>query len=124
MLSCTVQALNESIVKHEADLSEVKRLGSELRQLAIADETRLDSELQTITDRYKALRSQSDQRLSKMKELPAILNRFYVSHETIVSCVQQLETELLQGDIQPGPEAELHLQVSLVFHPFSVQLSY
>ena len=79
---------------------------------------RLDCELRGITDRYWALRSMGDQRLSQMAEVPAILSRFYASHETIVSCVHQMETELLHRDVKPGPEAELHLQVSLVPQTF------
>ena len=95
------------------------RLGGELRLLAVGDDVaRLDSELQSINDRYRALCSMSDRRLSHMMEVPTILSRFYASHETVINCVRQLETELLQKDIQPGPEAELHLQVSVIPKPF------
>ena len=88
------------------------RLGSELRQLAVGDDVaQLDSELQSIIDRYTALCSMSEQRLSQMTEIPAILERFYTSHQTVINWVSQLESDLQQRDIQPGPEAELHLQV-------------
>jgi len=90
----------------------VIRLGNELRQLAVGDDAaRLDSELQSITARYMALRSRSERRLSQMTEVPAILERFYTSHETVMNWVSQLESDLQQRDVQPGPEAELHLQV-------------
>ena len=93
------------------------QLGSELRKLAVSDDaTRLDAELQSVTDRYRALRSMGSQRLSQMTEVPAILERFYATHETVINWVSQLESDLQQRDIQPGPEAELHLQVSLVCH--------
>ena len=89
------------------------RLGNQLRQLAVGDDAaQLDSELQSITDRYTALRSRSEHRLSQMTEVPAILERFYTSHETVMNWVSQLESDLQQRDVQPGPEAELHLQVS------------
>ena len=91
------------------------RLGSELRQLAVGDDaTRLDAELQSVTDRYRALRSMSSRRMSQMSQVPAILERFYATHETVINWVSQLESDLQQRDIQPGPEAELHLQVLLV----------
>ena len=120
LLSCNVQLLNESIAAHKSDLSEVTQLGTELRQLAAVsdDVARLDTELHSIAERYSSLSSASDQRLTQMMEIPAMLSRFYVSHETIVSCVHQLETELSQRDVQPGPEAELHLQVSLITRLF------
>jgi len=119
LLLCAIQALNESIVAHESELSEVMWIGGELRLLAVGDDVaRLDSELQTIADRYNALCNRSDHRLGQMMEVPAILSRFYASHETVVNCVRQLETELVQRDIQPGPEAELHLQVSVMPQPF------
>jgi len=108
-----LQALNESVAEHEFDLSEVTQLGDELRQLASSDDAQqLDTELQSLVDRYAALRSMASQRLSQMEEVPVILERFYTSHQTITSCISQLETDLQQRDIQPGPEAERHLQVS------------
>jgi len=110
-----VQALDASIAKHESELLEVMRLGDELRQLASGDDVaRLDSELDSISVRYVALRRASEQRLKHMMEVPAILQRLHASHETVVSLVRQIELELEQRDVQPGPEAELHLQVS--FH--------
>jgi len=118
MLLCVVvQALNESIVEHGSELSEVLRLGDELRQLAVGDDvTRLDSELRSVTDRYTALRTTSAERLRQLTETPAILERFYTTHQTIINLMSELESDLQQRDIQPGPEAELHLQVSLVFY--------
>ena len=125
MVDVGVQALNDSIVEHERDLSEVMQLGTELRQLAVNDDAqRLDAELQSVADRYRALLSMSSQRLSQMTEVPAILERFYATHETVINWVSQLESDLQQKDIQPGPEAELHLQVSLVSHCCYVINSY
>ena len=100
------------------------RLGSELRQLAVGDDAaQLDSELQNITDRYVALRSRGEHRLSQMTQVPAILERFYTSHATVVNWISQLESDLQQRDVQPGPEAELHLQVSSSLPLPSVSLS-
>jgi len=111
-----VQAVNQSIIEHESELSEMTHLSSELQQLAVDDNvTKLDSELQSITDRYEALHSTSEQRLAQMTELPALLERFYTGHRTVVSLVTQLESDLQQKDLQPGSDAELHLQVSLFF---------
>jgi len=86
-----------------------------LQQLAVGDDvTQLSSELQSVTDRYQALCRLSEQRLAQLTELPALLERFYTSHQTVISLVTQLDSDLLQKDVQPGPEAELHLQVSLI----------
>ena len=89
------------------------QVGGELRHLAVGDDVvQLDCELQNVSDRYTALRSTSSQRLSQMLEVPAILERFYASHQAVMNWVSQLESDLQQRDVQPGPEAELHLQVS------------
>jgi len=115
LVDMAVQALNESIIEHESELAEVTRLGSELRQLSVGDDAaQLDCELESISSRYTALRSMSSQRLSQMGQVPVILERFYASHQAVINWVSQLESDLQQRDIQPGPEAELHLQVSLV----------
>ena len=91
------------------------RLGSELQLLAAGDDVaQLDSELYSVNDRYMALCSLASQRLSHMMEVPGILERFYASHQTVLSWVSQLDSDLQHRDIQPGPEAELRLQVSLI----------
>jgi len=110
------QALNDSIVEHEFELTEVTQRGTELRQLAAIgdDVARLNSELDSITSRYRALRRTSEERLSQMTEVPMILQRFYTTHQTVIDCISQLESQLEQRDVQPGPEVELHLQVSLI----------
>ena len=110
------QALNDSIAEHEFELTEVTQCGTELRQLAAIgdDVARLDSELDSITSRYRALRRTSKERLSQMTEVPMILQRFYTTHQTVIDCISQLESQLEQRDVQPGPEVELHLQVSLI----------
>jgi len=110
-----VQALNESIAEQRSELLEVMRLGTELRQLAVGDDVKqLDSELEMLRDRYTRLSDTSDHRLSRMMEVSVVLKRFLTSHETIVELVSLLDVELGEKDIQiqPGPEAELHLQVS------------
>ena len=67
------------------------QVGSELRQLAVGDDAvQLDCELQNVSDRYTALRSMSSQRLSQMLEVPAILLRFYASHQAVMNWVSQL----------------------------------
>ena len=99
------------------------QLGNELQQLAVGDDAaQLDTELQSIRNRYTALRSRSSLRLSQMVEVPAILERFYASHQTVLNWVSQLESDLQQRDSQPGPEAELHVQVSVITYCSYVKL--
>lgn len=108
------QELNKEISEHSSDLTGVLNSGAELRKHATTDDAAtLDTDLAEISRRYNALRDLSRTRFEQMTEVPAILERFYDAHSTMLEWMQQMETEMSQGEIKPGLEAELRLQVCL-----------
>jgi len=108
------QEFNKDIDNHDSDLQDVLNCGANLRKHATdKDASKLDSSLSEVAQRYRALSELGKTRLTQMEEVPAILERFYDTHASVLNWMQQIEAEINQCEVKPGLEAELRLQVGL-----------
>ena len=83
--------------KHSSDAENVKRL---------------DRELSATKDRYQALVTGCNDRLTRLEEAQPLADTFHDMHEQVLSWLQRVEPELQAGGEPSGVEAEKQLDVS------------
>ena len=106
------QEFNTDVENHDSELKDLLKCGAELRKHATDEEaSKLDSSLNEISRRYRALSRMGKTRLGQMEEVPAIFERFFDAHTSVLNWMQQMESEISQCEVKPGLEAELRLQV-------------
>lgn len=109
-----LQSINADVTAGKSRLDDVIIVGAELKKHSADTENvkRLDHELSATKDRYQALVTGCNERLTRLEEALPLADKFHDMHEQVLSWLQRVEPELQAGSEPTGAEAEKQLDVS------------